>query len=124
MTREEIEQLNEAEPYCFETDREEQWYNVGLQQGLATADANPKSSWISVDADLPCNHKELMDGRHCTKSVLAVLAWDEDPSKKCIKMCGMMGSDNTGWHWLIGTHCKVVDTHYKVVCWMPLPKMP
>ena len=120
MTREEIEQLNEAEPYCFETTREEQWYNVGLQQGLATADANPKSSWISVDADLPCNHKELMDGEHSTKLVLAVLVWDDDPSKKYIKICNMcdnvLGSVNVGWHWLIGTH-------YKVVCWMPLPKM-
>ena len=121
MTREEIEQLNEAEPYCFETAREEQWYNVGLQQGLATADANPKSSWISVDDDLPCNHNELMEGEHSTKLVLAVLVWDDDPSKKYIKICNMcdnvLGSINVGWHWLIGTH-------YKVVCWMPLPKMP
>ena len=121
MTREEIEQLNEAEPYCFETSREEQWYNVGLQEGLATADANPKSSWISVDADLPCNYKELMEGEHSTKPVLAVLVWDDDPSKKYIKICNMsdnvLGSINVGWRWLIGTH-------YKVVCWMPLPKMP
>ena len=79
MSREEIEQLNEAEPYCFETAREEQWFNVGLQQGLATADDNPKSSWISVDDDLPCNHKELMDGEHCTKPVLVVIAPDDDP---------------------------------------------
>ena len=28
MTREEIEKLNESEPYCFETDKEEQWYKV------------------------------------------------------------------------------------------------
>ena len=121
MTREEIEQLNEAEPYCFETAREEQWYNVGLQQGLATADANPKSSWISVEDDLPCNHKELMDGEHYTKSVLVVVAWDDDPSKKYIKICNMcnivLGSINVCWHWLIGTH-------YKVAYWMPLPKLP
>ena len=38
MTREEIEQLNEVEPYCFETDREERWYRVGLQEGLSIAD--------------------------------------------------------------------------------------
>ena len=69
MTREEIEKLNEVEPYCFETAREEQWYNVGLQQGLATADANPKSSWISVDADLPCNHKEFIEEVHMTEGV-------------------------------------------------------
>ena len=60
MTREEIEQLNEVEPYCFETDREEQWYRVGLQEGLSIADANPKSPWISVKDDLPCNHNELI----------------------------------------------------------------
>ena len=60
MTREQIEQLNELEPYCFETDREEQWFNVGLQEGLKTADANPKSPWISADDDLPCNHPELI----------------------------------------------------------------
>lgn len=53
MTREEIEQLNETEPYCFETDREEQWFNVGLQEGLEVADANPKSPWISVKEKLP-----------------------------------------------------------------------
>ena len=121
MTREEIEKLNEVEPYCFETAREEQWYKVGLQEALAAADANPKSSWISVNDDLPFNYKELMDGEHCTKPVLAVVAWDGDPSKKCIKICNMcnivLGSINVGWDWLIGTH-------YKVACWMPLPKMP
>ena len=121
MTREEIEQLNEAEPYCFETAREEQWYNVGLQQGLATADANPKSSWISVDDDLPYNHKELMDGKHCTKDVLTVIVWASEPSKTWIKKCNMsdklLGSIDVGWHWLIGAH-------YKVICWMPIPKMP
>ena len=44
MTRQEIEQLNEVEPYCFETDREEQWYRVGLQEGLSIADANQKQT--------------------------------------------------------------------------------
>lgn len=75
MTREEIEQLNEVEPYCFETDREEQWYRVGLQEGLSIADANPKSSWISVKDDLPCNHKELisLDDKRDTLYVLAII---------------------------------------------------
>ena len=49
MTRQEIEQLNEVEPYCFKTDREEQWYRVGLQEGLSIADENPKLPWISVN---------------------------------------------------------------------------
>ena len=120
MTREEIEKLNEVEPYCFETTREEQWYKVGLQQGLAAADANPKSSWISVNDDLPFNYKELMDGEHCTKPVLAVVAWDVDPSKKHIKICNMRNMLNSiGRHWQWHT-----DNFYTVVYWMPLPKMP
>ena len=60
MTREDIEQLNVVEPYCFETDQEEHWYNVGLKHGLDAADANPKSPWISVRDDLPYRHKELL----------------------------------------------------------------
>ena len=58
MTREEIEHLNETEPYCFETGREKQWFNVGLKEGLRTADANPKSPWISVNERLPPEEKD------------------------------------------------------------------
>lgn len=38
MTREEINELNVVEPNCFENDREEQWYKVGLKEGLKVAD--------------------------------------------------------------------------------------
>ena len=41
MTRKEIEPLYVEEPNCFETDREEQWYKVGLKEGLAAADQCP-----------------------------------------------------------------------------------
>lgn len=47
MTRKEIEQLYVEEPNCFETDREEQWYKVGLKEGLAVADSHPH--WIPVE---------------------------------------------------------------------------
>lgn len=49
MTQEEIlKQGAPIEPNCFETEREEQWYKVGLYEG-ATA-----SPWHSVvDGDLP-----------------------------------------------------------------------
>ena len=48
MTREEIEQLDDTEPYSFETDREEWWYNIGLKVGLETADQHPrKGLWDS-----------------------------------------------------------------------------
>lgn len=56
MTREEIiNQGRPIEPNCFETDREEQWYNVGLYDG---ASAN---QWHSVaDGDLPQNNNDVL----------------------------------------------------------------
>lgn len=60
MTREDIEKLNVVEPYCFESDREDQWYQVGLQEGLDVADNHPKSPWISVKDDLPCNNPNFI----------------------------------------------------------------
>ncbi|MFC2487129.1 MAG: DUF551 domain-containing protein [Alloprevotella sp.] len=48
MTREEIiNQGRPSEPYCFETDREEQWYKAGLYEG---AIATP---WHDVKEELP-----------------------------------------------------------------------
>ena len=120
MTREEIEQINESEPYSFETSGEEQWYRIGLLEGLETADANPKSSWISVNDDLPCNHKELLENEHCTKTVLVVLSWNKHPSKRHISMYSMsnkIGSFDVDWYWYN-------TTDYTVTHWMPMPKLP
>lgn len=48
MNREEIEQLDTVRPYSFETNREEWWYNIGLIEGLETADEQPrKGLWDS-----------------------------------------------------------------------------
>ena len=108
MTREEIEQLNEVEPYCFETDREEQWYRVGLQEGLNIADANPKSSWISVKDDLPCNHEELisLDDKRDTLYVVAVIHG--------IIILSRMYKFEGKWSWENDE-----PTH-----WMPIPELP
>ena len=53
MTREEIlKQDAPIEPNCFETDREEQWYKVGLYEGATV------SPWHSVaDGDFPLKAK-------------------------------------------------------------------
>ena len=108
MTREEIEQLNEVEPYCFETDREEQWYRVGLQEGLSIADANPKSPWISVKDDLPCNHKELisLDDKSDTLYVVAAIHG--------IIILSRMYKFEGKWSWENDE-----PTH-----WMPIPELP
>lgn len=59
MTREEIiNQGRPTEPNCFETDREEQWYNVGLYDG-AIADVLQKET-IKGIIDLVMEDKEEM----------------------------------------------------------------
>ena len=103
MTREEIEQLNEVEPYCFETDREEQWFNVGLQEGLKVADANPKLSWISVKDSLPKQDEEVIVLRYKFNCYNISFAHIVDKT-----VC----KDYNGWN--------VPD----VVYWFPMPKIP
>lgn len=88
--------------------------------GIEWADANPKSQWISIEDDLPCNHEELIENEYYTKKVLVVLAWSDDPSKKHIEICNMcnkIGSFNTNWYWQN-------KAYYHVVYWMPIPKLP
>ena len=81
---------------------------------------NPKSQWISIEDDLPCNHDELIENEHYTKKVLVVLAWNDDPSKKHIEICNMcntIGSFHTDWYWQN-------KAYYHVIYWMLIPKLP
>lgn len=96
MTREQIEQLNEAEPYCFGTDREEQWYKVGLIEGLRTADTNPKSPWINIEDDLPCNHPELIT---CDSSVYSEVTIPVIAVIHGFIIMSRMYKENDKWHW-------------------------
>ena len=115
LTREAIEQLNDIEPYCFETDREEQWFNIGLQYGLDVADSDPISPWISVDEDLPCNHSDLVltynDIPFSTKRVLVMT------DIHTLFLCDMKKDNNRGWIWNYSTKDKI--TH-----WFPIPELP
>ena len=118
MTREEIEKLNELEPYCFETDKEEQWYKVGLKEGLETADNNPK--WISVNDSLPCDFENLLENEILTVEVLVVLQCNRDHTCKHIAICDMcykIGAFKVNWYW----NC---NDCYTVTHWMPLPNFP
>ena len=114
MTREEIEQINEFEPYCFETTREEQWYRIGLKEGLETADANPKNPWINVEDDLPCNHEELIttDGHH-EKNTICVITINK---YGIIEGNHMVLYDNGKWEWRYDVPAPCY--------WMLIPKLP
>ena len=50
MTREEIEKLSVVEPYCFETDSEKRWYEIGCIDGLKAADEEPNLEILWHDA--------------------------------------------------------------------------
>lgn len=57
MTKEEIIKGGRpSEPYCFETDTEELWYNIGLYDG---ATAETKSPWVSVKEKLPFPYENV-----------------------------------------------------------------
>lgn len=73
MTREEIEQLYVEEPNCFETDREEQWYKVGLKEGLAAADSHPQ--WIPVE-EKPQEKGWYLVATPTLNSKIDVALWD------------------------------------------------
>lgn len=131
MTREEaiieagIEYSIQNSPYCIGGDNfyekaRELNRNKSFEAGVIWADKHPKSPWISIDEDLPCNHEELIENENYTKKVLVVLAWNDDPSKKHIEICDMcnrIGSFNTNWYWQN-------TAYYHVVCWKPLPELP
>ena len=103
--RQDIEVLNEVRPYCFESDREEQWFKVGLQYGLDAADAEPLTRWISVKDDLPSFHSDLVENAIATKNVIVLL--DDGRIRETQLLCG---------HW------KEYDK--KVTHWMRLPELP
>ena len=61
MTREEIEKISVAEPYCFESDREEDWYKIGCTDGLKAADAEPNLESIWHDENtIPSDSKSII----------------------------------------------------------------
>ena len=107
MTREDIEQLNVLVPYCFETDQEEHWYNIGLKHGLEIADEHPKSPWISVKDDLPYKHEKLTHSNY-TDRVLVL-------SRHGFSEVAFMTKIGDTWEW---------NTPIVVIYWMPIPQLP
>lgn len=62
MTRGEIDEFSTVGLYCFETDREERWYQIGCIDGLEAADEEPNISALWHDAsEIPqSNHKNII----------------------------------------------------------------
>ena len=110
MTRKDIEQLLRL--HGFETKREEQWYKLGLKQGLEIADNEPASPWIRTEFHEPCNYEELInqDDKLYTKYVIGL-----DPRGLVVITRMKMFNDFSGlWYW------EGVEPEY----WMPIPESP
>ena len=47
--------------------------SIDFTVGAKWADSHPKSPWISVEDDLPCNHDELKPNNYATYKVIVLL---------------------------------------------------
>ena len=94
-----------------------------FEAGAEWADANPKSPWISVNDDLPCNHEELMvkdeKGRWETKRVLVRIQETYISSRSPYFADCMMSKwdgEENGFLWHLCSQGYI--TH-----WMQIPKL-
>ena len=83
-----------------------------FRDGAKWADNNPKSPWISVEDDLPCNHDELIE-TFCGKvqeTVYVIVYYEEDG----YDIDYMENNPILGWIW---NKCKPLY-------WMSIPQIP
>ena len=80
MTREEINELNVVEPNCFENDREEQWYKVGLKEGLKVADKSMIEKVLTFIFENFYDHPHV-SGHICTDAFESLEQMEEEITK-------------------------------------------
>lgn len=120
MTREDInkyaekcadENMEVPVDYPFYPDDYESYkeaYIKTFKDGVEYADSHPKSPWISVKDDLPCNHRELTHKDY----TLEVLTLDNYNIYRVVRMWEFDGK----WIWGLDD---LPVTH-----WMRLPELP
>ena len=80
-----------------------------FNRGIEFQKQKSNSPWISVEDDLPCNHKELLDLLH-TKFVITI------NSKRTVELNYMIEGFN-GWEWAF-------KKYYDILYWMRIPELP
>ena len=85
---------------------------TGFEAGVKWADKNPKSPWISIKDDLPCNHNELIRSKEVSEGTETVEVF-------AINEHGGIWSDymvyeNGKWRW----------NDFEPAYWMIAPKPP
>ena len=84
----------------------------GFEEGVKWADANPKSPWIRIQDDLPCNHSEMICGMENTDGTETIDVF-------CSNQYGHVWDDymvyeNGKWRW----------NDFEPDFWMVPPKLP
>ena len=87
-----------------------QTYQNGFINGAEWADNNPKNPWISVEDDLPFNHKELLGSSKGMTSQVFIRYDDGRYGFSC------MAKIIDEWKWL--------NNWNKITHWMKVPEMP
>ncbi len=89
--------------------------SIDFTVGAKWADAHPKSPWISVEDDLPCNHSDLVLTYNkipfSTKRVLVMT------DIHTLFLCEMKKDNDRGWIWNY-------STKDKIIYWFPIPEPP
>ena len=102
MTREEQIEITSLAYGCVGS-------GIDFEAGAKWADANPKSPWISVDDDLPCNHREYIDLKYNSYTCQMLVR-----CKNGIYSMERMVIIGGEWGWTGSNDI----TH-----WMPIPKL-
>lgn len=89
----------------------------GFIRGARWADKHPKSPWISVGDDLPCNHEELIQykGKHYQETI-RVLVRADCKGYVIYRLATMEKHFEQEWDWNI-------DLRYEVTHWILEPKV-
>ena len=99
------EAIDVGECSCCNINRIVRAFNRGIEYQKQKSN----SPWISVEDDLPCNHKELLDLLH-TKFVITI------NSKRTVELNYMIEGLN-GWEWAF-------KKYYDILYWMRIPELP
>ena len=92
------------------SDEKLQTYQNGFINGAEWADNNPKNPWISVEDDLPFNHKELLDSNKRMTFQVFIRYDDDRYGFSC------MAKILDEWKWL--------NNWNKITHWMKVPEIP
>ena len=82
-------------------------HTIQFIEGAEWADNNPKSPWISVEDDLPCNHQDLIHSNYTDRVLVS--------ARNGYSEIAFMSKIENIWVW---------ETPIKVSHWMPIPKLP